>query len=343
MIGRIADPLFFSSPASSPLRIGAYFYDFATDQGGALMFGGVVVTMVGVGLRLLTKNTTSKSKRGSSQPADAISATADHVLAILLSCWFFYLFVFHSLANLPLHNKLLFGVHQRFWMQPNIFAFMFAGVGLGKSYSYVCASVLPKTKRINLAVFVAVLFGSLAFAFQKTYARVDQSDNYYFDYYAKSIVENLPPNSLLIINYDQQWTSVRYLMECEGLRPDVVTMNLSMMRFLWWESKKLVYDGFVEFPGTHYAKKGSVGHTAFNGFTFEELLEANIDKFPGGVYLGGKLNFQEEEVREAERQEERRAVSETSRGKSCDSGMDVVARMMNHRNTTRSLLQGLGI
>jgi hypothetical protein len=176
---------------------------------------------------------------------------------------------------------------------------------------------------------------------------VDQSDNYYFDYYAKSIVENLPPNSLLIINYDQQWTSVRYLMECEGLRPDVVTMNLSMMSFLWWESKKLVYDGFVEFPGTHYAKKGSVGHTAFNGFTFEELLEANIDKFPGGVYLGGKLNFQEEEVREAERQEERRAVSETSRGKSCDSGMDVVACVMDHWNTirltTRSLLQGLGI
>ena len=205
-------------------------------------------------------------------------------------------------------------------MQPNIFAFMFAGVGLGKSYSYICTSVVPKFKSVNLVVLVAILFGSLAIAFQKNYARVDQSDNYYFDYYAKSIVENLPPNSLLVINYDQQWTSVRYLMECEGLRPDVVAVNLSMMSFLWWESKKLVYDGFVEFPGTHYAKKGSVGQTVFNGFTFEDLLEANIDRFPGGVYLGGKLNFNEEEVSD-ERSESRR--------------IDVLNGLIVDRNTLR--------
>jgi hypothetical protein len=41
----------------------------------------------------------------------------------------FYFGVFHSLANLPLGDKLLFGIHQRFWMQPNVLFFCFAGAG----------------------------------------------------------------------------------------------------------------------------------------------------------------------------------------------------------------------
>ena len=39
--------------------------------------------------------------------------------------------IVHSLANLPLSNKLLFGVHARFWMQPNILLFVFFGLGIG--------------------------------------------------------------------------------------------------------------------------------------------------------------------------------------------------------------------
>merc|ERR1711871_1376846 len=48
---------------------------------------------------------------------------------ILVVVYIFYFCVFHSLANLPLGDKLLFGIHQRFWMQPNVLLFCFAGVG----------------------------------------------------------------------------------------------------------------------------------------------------------------------------------------------------------------------
>lgn len=41
-----------------------------------------------------------------------------------------YLFVFHWLSNMPLDDPLLFGVHARFWMQPNILVFVFCGVGI---------------------------------------------------------------------------------------------------------------------------------------------------------------------------------------------------------------------
>ncbi len=34
----------------------------------------------------------------------------------LIATQIFYFAVFHSLSNLPLSDRLLFGVHQRFWM-----------------------------------------------------------------------------------------------------------------------------------------------------------------------------------------------------------------------------------
>merc|ERR1711871_1780581 len=48
---------------------------------------------------------------------------------VLVAVYVFYFCIFHSLANLPLGDKLLYGIHQRFWMQPNILLFCFAGVG----------------------------------------------------------------------------------------------------------------------------------------------------------------------------------------------------------------------
>lgn len=41
-----------------------------------------------------------------------------------------YVVVFHWLSNLPLDDPLLFGVHARFWMQPNIIVFVFCGSGI---------------------------------------------------------------------------------------------------------------------------------------------------------------------------------------------------------------------
>ena len=42
---------------------------------------------------------------------------AAHTPTVLVGTLVFYFLVFHSLSNLPLGDKLLYGVHQRFWMQ----------------------------------------------------------------------------------------------------------------------------------------------------------------------------------------------------------------------------------
>ncbi|CAM9699721.1 unnamed protein product [Choristocarpus tenellus] len=59
------------------------------------------------------------------------------VSAVLLVALVFYLVVFHWLSNMPLADPLLFGIHARFWMQPNIFVFVFFGTGLYSLFIFV--------------------------------------------------------------------------------------------------------------------------------------------------------------------------------------------------------------
>lgn len=48
-----------------------------------------------------------------------------------------YLIVFHWLSNMPLDDPLLFGVHARFWMQPNLVVFVFCGVGIYRAFDFM--------------------------------------------------------------------------------------------------------------------------------------------------------------------------------------------------------------
>lgn len=55
------------------------------------------------------------------------------IFTVLLVSLISYLVVFHWLSNMPLDDPLLFGVHARFWMQPNILVFVFCGLGIHRT------------------------------------------------------------------------------------------------------------------------------------------------------------------------------------------------------------------
>jgi len=100
-----------------------------------------------------------------------------------------------------------------------------------------------------------------------------------------SILETLPNDSVLFINYDQQWTSIRYMQECEGIRKDVTSINLSMMSYDWWSSKHHHYP-HINFPGSRYTQSSG-------GFNFSRLLDSN-NAFNGKAFIGGNLSFRDE-------------------------------------------------
>ncbi len=144
---------------------------------------------------------------------------------------------------------------------------------------------LPKrSSKLSCFISVLLLIGIIGGPLREGLVTNDQSDNYYMRSYASSILATLPSNSILFINYDQQWTSVRYLQECEGSYGDITSINLSMMSYKWWNVKHGLYKD-IHFPGTHYTDRGE------GGFTFGEVLDVNYDKFKGNIFIGGNLPY----------------------------------------------------
>jgi len=197
--------------------------------------------------------------------------------------------VFHSLANLPLSNPLFFGIHQRFWMHANVIATIIMGLGLGACSSAFARQYPNHTNMICLVLFL-IPYHSYRSAISMG---ADQSKNDLFRNYAVSILNTLPRNSLLFINYDQQWTSVRYMQECEGVRKDVTSINLSMMSHKWWKKKRTLYPQLI-FPGSHYTNAGT-HNSKEGGFSFSNFLDANHNNLGGNVFIGGHLSYTDQE------------------------------------------------
>ncbi|KAJ8599309.1 hypothetical protein CTAYLR_005324 [Chrysophaeum taylorii] len=278
----------------------------------------------------------NESKRASSRGVDNAFSAAEtnddpsaYVGAALVATLAFYLVVFHALANLPLSDPLLFGIHSRFWMQPNILVCLSAGIGV-ESVAVVVAHVVPRNlpsvsplaasdgkttdtpshhkfaARASIVLIALQLRlglrphaddpGAPAGTLSWRFGLARSPPAWYFHDYARALLAPLPRDALLLVNYDQQWTSVRYAQICERFRPDITVLQLSMMTYRWWQTKRELYPG-ISWPGTHYTKENTVAW-AEGAFDIRGLLDANYARFPG-IYLGGKLSFADQGYKSA--------------------------------------------
>ncbi len=281
-------------------RIFLWASDFARNQGSPLVAGSLVVGcshIISKERKRRNGKMQFRSKRRGGPPAAKVANSKNNLFVLdgpnvetaILASLAFYLLIFHSLANIPLNNELYFGVHQRFWMHPNFLSFIIAGLGL----SQILKRISARSSRKNWITLVCITYLVLqtTIACRQGMLSNDQSDNYHFRNYARSILTSLPPNSILFINYDQQWTSIRYLQECEALRQDVTTMHLGMMSYEWWQKKRDLYPE-IRFPGNHYTL-GNTIKWENGGFTFSELLGENYSR-SRSIFIGGKPTYSDE-------------------------------------------------
>ena len=212
---------------------------------------------------------------------EGVGMGSDVCLALLFA-FVFYELGFHSLSNLPLENPLLFGIHARFWMQPNVLLFTWVGIGLIFATEFMLQRFQKLRTYLELPA-IALLLAFVGAQIWRWFPLMDQTKNRYLEGYARGILESLPPNSLFFTNYDQQWTASRYLHVCEGVRKDIPFINLSMMTFWWFYRQRELFPE-ISWPSMYLAGSNTKQYARGEAFTFKELLDANIDRFPGGRY-----------------------------------------------------------
>jgi hypothetical protein len=172
--------------------------------------------------------------------------------AMLVVLFTFYMLVFHSLSNLPLNERLLYGVHMRFWQQPNIIAFVWLGLGL----QFVQGTVTGMGSSVLLKLSHAGCVALVALQIATWYELMDQSRAFYIRNYARALLDPLPADAVLFVSFDLHWTALRYLQRCEQYRPDVTVLQLSMMTYKWFASKHSNYP-HLTFPGSRLVPFGS--------------------------------------------------------------------------------------
>ncbi len=157
----------------------------------------------------------------------AISQSDDSTaFKVLLTTYTFYLIIWHLvLSNLPLDAPMPYGVHSRFWMQPNILLAVFAGLGLelvvGKVLSLALA---PKShtedslsnKQSSRTLALVISFAIFAVLFQvfvvAPFSLMDRSrTGWVMHKFAELTLNTFPTNSLLASHTDLDWNTIRYL------------------------------------------------------------------------------------------------------------------------------------
>jgi len=177
-------------------------------------------------------------------------------------------------------------------MQPNIIVFTWAGVGFATLFQGLAKRSLIAGQASAYLLCPSIAGIGISVQMGTWYDFSDHHRNQHIEKYARALAAPIPPDSLYLVNYDHQWTSLRYLHRCEGFRPDITFINLSMMTFKWLETKHSTFSK-INFPNGYLVPYGSEGHIKGEGFTIADLIEANIDRFAGGIYIGGKLSFDE--------------------------------------------------
>jgi hypothetical protein len=183
-----------------------------------------------------------------------------HVGWFMIAMYSFYMVVFHSLANLPISEGLIYGVQMRFWQQPNVVAFLWFGVGLGYMVDLATQAGRKSSEAMKTVISATLQAACLALIggqIWRWHELCDQSQAFYIPNYAQALLDPLPPNAVLFVNFDLQWTALRYLQRCELRRPDVTVLNLSMMTYQWFATKHDHYPK-LHFPGPRLVPFGSV-------------------------------------------------------------------------------------
>lgn len=200
------------------------------------------------------------------------SSTMVSSLTMLMGNFFWYTLLWHGIfSNLPLSNPMAFGVHARFWMQPNITGCVLLGVLLHNSIAKI-AGAFSVTPQVVTALSWPTAMIVIAVVVRAEWKTANRSDSlgWTMHHYGEGILRNIPNDSILLSHTDLDLNPARYLQTCENRRlgstKHVHQLSLQMMPYPWFQKQQeplYANDGIV-FPDAQ-----------FDGVSTDRLSEGN--------------------------------------------------------------------
>jgi len=112
----------------------------------------------------------------------------------------------------------------------------------------------------------------------------DQSGNFYFEQYARSMLAGAAEGAMVLTKGDNVVNTIRYLQRCEGERLDVRLVEQSMISYPWFKTMHGPHLPGVVLPGDVAYNSAERGLTVYSIRTF---LEHNFAAGNSDIYVCG--------------------------------------------------------
>ncbi|MCB0411598.1 MAG: hypothetical protein KDD22_03685, partial [Bdellovibrionales bacterium] len=201
--------------------------------------------------------------------------------AALALSFFFYVIVFHALANLDIENRLYLDVQTRFWLLPYLLFCFLAVWGL-----HQLSAGSPRRVHRGLMVF---LVGILAFRVWQDLPAEKQASTDLYERLGHAFVDTLPSDATILVRGDVYINSVRYVQFVEGYRTDIDFIPIDLMWWPWMKGKVAGMGYDFKMPGETYQLVSTKDDRTFD---LVELVKANPQK---KIFVT-KLNEPEEKL-----------------------------------------------
>jgi Protein of unknown function (DUF2723) len=179
--------------------------------------------------------------------------------------------IFQAYTNTAYPDDLTKGIVARFYILPSIPLAILSGLGAWWVLGLAERVSVPRRAPVTGLAAAALLIVPAASA-AAHYSSEDQSGNRIDSNYATDILGQLPPNTLLLMRGDENYTSLAYAQFVEHQRPDVVALDTELLELPAYVQQIHREHPDVLIPFTSY--DGGV-HTSLN-----TLISANLPNRP---------------------------------------------------------------
>jgi hypothetical protein len=179
--------------------------------------------------------------------------------------------IFQAYTNTAYPDELTKGIVARFYILPSVPLAILSGLGAWWVLGQAERVRVSRRGLVTALAAAALLIVPVASAADH-YSSVDQSSNYVAQNYARDMLGLLPPNALLIMRGDENYTSVTYEQFVEHYRPDVVAVDTELLKLSSYVAQIRREHPDVLIPFTAY--DGGI-NTSMNN-----LVSANLPHHP---------------------------------------------------------------